>query len=72
MKGAKIVMKASVMRAKTARGKMLAAKEGMDLMWRDHQWDNSKGVSPFFINHVPDYSGKIEKRTRVVAVLKKS
>ena len=57
-------MKASVMRAKTARGKQLAAKDGMDLMWRDHQWDNSKGVSPFFRDHVPDYSISVRPKIK--------
>ena len=59
-------MKSSIMRAKTAKGKQLAAKESMDIMWRDCQWCDSKGVSPIFVKHIPDYSIKVEKRTKVV------
>lgn len=52
-------MKSKVMQYKTAKAKRLSAKDGMDLMWRDHQWDNSKGVSSMFKDHVPNYSIKI-------------
>ena len=54
-------MKSSNMRIKTQKGKILAGKEAADIMWRDCQWNNNKGIRPFFVNHVPDYSIRVKK-----------
>ena len=55
-------MKASNMRAKTRKAKELGGKQSADIMWRDCQWNNSKGISPFFVNHIPNYSIQTNKR----------